>query len=266
MKNVRQGIVIVCVIAGVFPVAGTSAVAAGVPELCGRLVVAVDVPDVAMLERLVGQGRSVQVLQRDKVLAARLREGAAERWPLPRLGVREWDGAHLPYADRLVNQIICFGRTPAVAELLRVCAPYGRICVPASAAELLRGNPGVSTVSTSGGWAIATVAYPETIDAWTHWLYEATGNAVSSDMEVGPPCGLRWLSGPRWARSHNRNNPWAAFDGELGGKLQLRDKEDGRLRQELTLDAPPVFDGLAIGVSGIFASLKDGTLVNFRSR
>jgi hypothetical protein len=52
------------------------------------------------------------------------------------------------------------------------------------------------------------------------------------------------------------DNPWAAFDGELGGILQIRDKKTGELRQEIKLEAPPVFNGIAVTEGQLIISLK----------
>jgi hypothetical protein len=44
--------------------------------------------------------------------------------------------------------------------------------------------------------------WPEQLDHWTHFLYDASGNAVSRDRQVAPAQRLQWDSGPRWSRSH----------------------------------------------------------------
>ena len=44
--------------------------------------------------------------------------------------------------------------------------------------------------------------WPAEMDEWTHFLYDASNNAVSSDTVVAPPQGLRWTCGPEYARSH----------------------------------------------------------------
>jgi hypothetical protein len=61
-----------------------------------------------------------------------------------------------------------------------------------------------------------------------------------------------------------KDNPWAAFDEELGGILQVRDKKTGELRQEIKLEAPPVFDGIAVTEGQVLISLKNGTIVCYK--
>jgi outer membrane protein assembly factor BamB len=40
------------------------------------------------------------------------------------------------------------------------------------------------------------------MDEWTHYMYDATGNAVSNDTAIGPPKTVQWVGGPRWGRHH----------------------------------------------------------------
>jgi outer membrane protein assembly factor BamB len=95
-------------------------------------------------------------------------------------------GARLPYVDRLVNMIVTAGQTPiAPEEMNRALAPGGVIAD-------IRG-PEVE---------ITRKKWPAELDEWTHFLHDASNNAVSSDREVSPLRGLRWTCGPRFARSH----------------------------------------------------------------
>jgi len=48
-----------------------------------------------------------------------------------------------------------------------------------------------------------------------------------------------------------------------GGRLWVINLTDGRKRQEVRLDAPPVFDGLAVASGGVYISATDGTLSCF---
>jgi outer membrane protein assembly factor BamB len=64
---------------------------------------------------------------------------------------------------------------------------------------------------------------PDAIDAWSHYLYDASNNALSKDEVVAPPKGLQWWAGPFSSRSHN----WVPSTGarvSSGGRLfYLRD-------------------------------------------
>ncbi|MDP6633956.1 MAG: PQQ-binding-like beta-propeller repeat protein [Phycisphaerae bacterium] len=92
----------------------------------------------------------------------------------------------LPYVDSLVNMIVLTGETRIPpAEMTRTLCPKG-VIVDVRKAEI--------KISSKHGTA--------KLDEWTHYLYDATNNAVSKDTLVGPPHGIRWTCGPKYARSH----------------------------------------------------------------
>jgi len=95
-------------------------------------------------------------------------------------------GGQLPYVDSLVNLIVVTGHTQIpVEEMIRALCPRGVIAdIRESKAEITRKD------------------WPAELDEWTHYLYDASNNAVSNDTLVGPPLGLRWTCGPEYARSH----------------------------------------------------------------
>jgi len=95
-------------------------------------------------------------------------------------------GAQLPYVDSLVNMVVVTGPTQIPTdEMIRVLAPRGVI------ADIRKSK----AVVTRKDW-------PAELDEWTHYLYDASNNAVSRDTVVAPPRGLRWTCGPEYARSH----------------------------------------------------------------
>jgi len=93
-----------------------------------------------------------------------------------------YDGKRLPYVDNLVNLVVAEvpGDVP-MYEVMRVLAPEG--------------------VALIGGKKVIKPR-PAEIDEWSHFLHDASGNAVANDELVGPPRHLRWVAGPRWCRSH----------------------------------------------------------------
>jgi outer membrane protein assembly factor BamB len=58
-------------------------------------------------------------------------------------------------------------------------------------------------------------------------------------------------------------DPWAAVEGRRGGVLQARSVADGSMLAEYRLDAPPVYDGMAVAGGRVYVSTKDGNLVCF---
>jgi len=92
------------------------------------------------------------------------------------VSVEHFDGPRLPYGDNLVNLLIAdeLGQIP-MREVMRVLVPRG-------VAYVKRGNT----------WRMDVKPRPENTDEWTHFLHDASGNAVAHDEVVGPP---RYVSG-----------------------------------------------------------------------
>ncbi|MDA9858119.1 PQQ-binding-like beta-propeller repeat protein [Rubripirellula sp.] len=101
----------------------------------------------------------------------------------------------LPYAENLVNLIVATDFTVPVQEMLRVLTPGGSaIAKKALADESFFESNAFTSVRTSGAYVIATKAWPNEMDAWSHPRHAADGNAVSLDSMVGPPERVRWIA------------------------------------------------------------------------
>jgi hypothetical protein len=104
-----------------------------------------------------------------------------------RVAIDTCDGRSLPYVDGLVNLLIVDDALDLPkAEITRVLAPGG-----------------VALLGNGTQWRRLDRPRPSDIDEWPHFLYNAGNNAVSRDTVVGPPAGMRWTGGPRWARHHD---------------------------------------------------------------
>ena len=92
----------------------------------------------------------------------------------------------LPYVDSLVNLVVSenLGQIP-LEEVMRVLVPGG-----------------VAYIRRNGDWTKTLKSWPNEIDQWSHFLHDASNNAVAHDTQVGPPRRLQWVCGPQWARSH----------------------------------------------------------------
>ncbi|MBL9153316.1 MAG: PQQ-binding-like beta-propeller repeat protein [Verrucomicrobiales bacterium] len=113
-----------------------------------------------------------------------------------------WDGAHLPYVEGTVNLLVIDqGESVPDAEIERVLTPLG-----------------VAMTKTTDGWKRHQKPWPESMDEWTHYYYDAKGNAASKDSEVGPPERLQWLGSPRWSRHHDR---MASMSAKVSAKGRL---------------------------------------------
>ncbi len=129
----------------------------------------------------------VHGLETDAANVAKARAHLRERGACGKVTVERFTGKRLPYVDNLANLIVAedLGAVPT-AEVMRVLAPQG-----------------VAYVKTDGQWKKTIKPRPETLDDWTHYLHDASNNAVADDEAVGPPHHLQWVASPKWARSHD---------------------------------------------------------------
>jgi outer membrane protein assembly factor BamB len=105
-----------------------------------------------------------------------------------RVSVERWIGTRLPYTDGLINLLVVEEpMSLAGDEALRVLAPGG-----------------AAWIREESGWKKTTKPWPDGIDAWTHALYDSSGNAVARDDVVAPPRHIQWIGHPRNARHHER--------------------------------------------------------------
>jgi len=158
----------------------------------GELTVALRVNDAYLVHGLDRNVNNVQAARRHIRSLGLYGTVSAERWT----------GSRLPYGDNLVNLLVIEQPDTVVeTEALRVLAPGGGACT-----------------RRDGGWEIMRKPWPDAIDEWTHFLHDATGNAVSHDSTVGPPKRIQWVSGPPWARSHE-NLPTMSVMVSAGGRI-----------------------------------------------
>ncbi len=118
----------------------------------------------------------------DKARKLALAEGLGGRITFDRL-----IGTKLPYADNVVNAVVVSDLCGVSMEEIR------RVLAPGAAAFLRQGD----------AWQTVENPRSDQIDDWTHFLYDATNNAVSKDMVVDQPYHLQWIADPKWARSHD---------------------------------------------------------------
>ena len=53
----------------------------------------------------------------------------------------------------------------------------------------------IRTIQAEREWLAATKPWPAEMDEWSHSRHSAAGNAVSADVQVGPPRRVRWVVG-----------------------------------------------------------------------
>ena len=120
----------------------------------------------------------------ENVRAARQSVRAAGRYG--RVNITLFNGTHLPYIDNFVNLVVSenLGKV-SMDEVMRVLCPEG-----------------MAYIKVGDTWKTTVKPRPEEISAWTHYMYDATGNAVAQDSVVGPPGRLQWEGSPKWGRHH----------------------------------------------------------------
>jgi len=150
------------------------------------------------------------------------------------VSVEDFDGQHLPYVDNLVNLVVAedLGQV-SMAEAMRVLAPGGVLY----------------TKQGDGLWKKLVKPRPETIDEWTHYLHDASGNAVAHDAVVGPPRHIQWIAEPRHTRSHEYIPSIYALVSTGGRIFYIADEASiGSIREtpEWYLEARDAFNGIGL--------------------
>lgn len=143
--------------------------------------------------------------------------------------VDRFDGKRVPYIDNLVNLVVAeeLGEV-TMDEVMRVLAPKGVALIDSK-----------KTVKPR----------PDNIDEWTHFMHDASGNAVAHDDVVGPPRHLQWLGSPRWSRHHDRMASMSALIS-AGGRVFYVMDEGSRISIQMppkwTLVARDAFNGTVL--------------------
>ncbi len=179
----------------------------------GGLVVQLGLGDSALTTALkAGESYQVQALDVDAGRVARAREAIFTKGIYGPVSVDRFDGKTLPYIDNIVNLIVAenLGGVP-MAEVKRVLVPNG-----------------VALVKQGGEWKKTVKTKSDALDEWTHYYYDAKGNAVSKDKQVGPPNRLQWVGSPRWSRHHDRMSSLSA-QVTSGGRLYYIMDEGSRI-------------------------------------
>lgn len=132
-------------------------------------------------------GFLVHGLDRDPANVAKARKSLRQSACYGVVSVDRLVGNRLPYVDNLVRLVVAekLGGI-SMTEVMRVLCPGG-----------------VAYIKTGKAWTKTVKPQPDEIDEWTHFLYDATNNAVSKDTVVGPVSRLQWVASPEWARSHD---------------------------------------------------------------
>jgi len=125
-----------------------------------------------------------------------------------KVSAEQWGGNRLPYIDNLVNLVVSEQPIEVpMDEVLRVLVPNG-----------------VAYIKKGDTWTKTVKPRPKEIDEWTHYLHDASGNAVAADLVVGPPRRLQWVGSPRWARHHDHMASMSALVSSGGRIFYIMDE------------------------------------------
>ena len=193
------------------------------------IIVALGCSDATGCVALHANGRYVvQALDRDINKVAAVRRAADAQGCVGAVSARVFKGDTLPFSDNLINLLVVNDALGvSEQEMRRVVRPLGLV------------------VTAQGPWI---KPWPQGMDEWTHFLRDASGNAVSKDKGIGPPRRLRWSAGAMWGRSHELNNSFPALVSAKGRIFYVFDHgltgmEDARLGEKWVLTARDAFNG-----------------------
>ena len=220
-------------------------------EFQGGLIVHVGCGDGRLTAAFgAGHGRLVQGLARNARALELARRQVKAAGLYGHVSIDRLPDSRLPYADNMVNLLIAEDLTGiAEDEVMRVLCSGGK-------AYLRQGDP----------WKLRTKPRPETIDQWTHFLYDATNNAVCHDLQVDVPRHLQWVGEPRWARTHDHLASISAVVSAQGRIFYIADEAPAAaaaLPSEWNLVARDAFNGVLLWKQPI--GLWEGHLRGFRT-
>jgi len=198
----------------------------------GGLIVHVGCGDGKLTAALsAGEGYLVHGLDTDAAHVDRARTHIRSLGLDRRVAVAKFDGTHLPYVDELADLVVADSLGDvSTDEVLRVLAPLG-----------------VAYVKQDGQWRKSVKPWPEDIDEWTHYLHDASNNAVAHDERIGAPRHLQWQCGPRWSRHHDHMASVSAMVSARGRVFTILD-EGSRVSPQLPSDWKMVARGAFSGV------------------
>ncbi len=140
------------------------------------------------------------------------------------------ENRRLPYIDNLVNLVIV--QEPgdvSMDEVTRVLCPQG-----------------VAYIKEGGQWHKHVKPRSADIDEWTHYLHDASNNAVAHDRVVGPPRRIQWMDGPTYSRHHDRMSSVSAVVSAGGRVFSIEDEQSAisiLLPSKWMLTARDAFNG-----------------------
>ena len=228
-----------------------------------------------------GGNHIVNILTSDSDAVETMRARIADRRLLGVVTAEHVALAHLPHSSNLVNLVVVDQLARQLTaglqlqEVMRILAPGGVAWIgqsrsagslSESALKLQLEEAGIddaAIVTNNGLWARIVKPRPATMDTWTHNKYDATGNPVSRDSQIGVPRGVRWVAGPNWPTGYR----YSAVPTVVASRQRLvylfQDEvvTDGTLQRQDSLIARDAYNGLPLwrrkGTTTVLVSVGD---------
>jgi SAM-dependent methyltransferase len=182
-----------------------------------------------------GEAYLVQGLDADQANVEKAREHVRALGLYGGVSINRLQGGRLPFADDIVNLVVSrdLGDVP-MDEVIRVLRPNG-----------------VALIRRGGRLTRKVKAWPDDIGQWTHYLQDASNNAVAADTRVGSPRRLKWTCGPLWTRDHEFNSSLCAMVSGGGRLFYVFDEglpgvTVGSLPERWTLISRDAFNGMLL--------------------
>jgi len=216
----------------------------------GGLIVCVGCDDPALITSLrANESYLVHGLDADPEKVRKAREHVQSEGLYGKVSIDEYDGKHLPYTDGVVNLLIVDQPLEVVGrEIERVLAPRGVLLV--RSAKITDHRSLVAAPSGLEGWLKFAKPVPETIDDWTHFLYDAAATTASKDTVAHFPEHMQWQAGPVRARHHDTVQGIEAIVSSRGRLFYIVDEAppsvSGVLPDQWRLVARDAFSGVLL--------------------
>ncbi len=199
----------------------------------GGLIVHLGCGDGRFTAGLAGENRLVHGLDADPKNVEAARHFLQSKRLYGTVSIDRFSGSRLPYVDNLVNLIVAEDLGQITNdELQRVLAPNG-----------------VAYIRSDGAWKKTAKPWPAEIDQWTHYLHDATNNAVAQDKRVGPPRHYQWIGTPDYLRHHDHLSGLSAMvsaGGRLFYIMDLGPRWSVQMPPQWTLVARDAFNGIIL--------------------
>ena len=120
------------------------------------------------------EGRLIHGLDRDAAAVAAARKLIQAKGLFGKVSISQLAGSSLPYVDNVVNLMLVEDQGDiSLGEIDRVLAPLG-----------------VAYIKDKAAWTKRDKPWPAEIDEWTHYLHDATNNAVADDARGRAPASI----------------------------------------------------------------------------